>query len=144
VDYGSFPAVTGNCLVPSTTDALPAADKLALEKLESYLKGNKIPQPGKNDTFDDEGVGCKGSYYYSILPWRGNDNGAYVLGTQIDTFQMLNSTESEIASLVDGTYTSDSDLQNAVGGIILDPTGEIAEADMPEPINYGYYKFGTQ
>jgi prepilin-type N-terminal cleavage/methylation domain-containing protein len=76
VDYGEFPAPPLNkCL---NSGAIP--------KLESYMKGNKIPSPGVSAAVV---AGCDG-YYYNTFEWRGKANGAYLLGTTMGTFQLAN------------------------------------------------------
>ena len=52
-----------------------------------YLKGTKIIKPA---TTNLDTNGCVGSYYYSSLKKGGVDDSAYVLVSQMETYQMAN------------------------------------------------------
>lgn len=59
------------------------------DKLKIYLKGEQIPTPANNQSTT---FGCIGNYFYEPLKKGGLDNAAYVLATDVETWQMANWT----------------------------------------------------
>lgn len=98
-DKGSYPGLDGsatnkNCLNPGNQ----VADALA-----QYLKGNAVPTPPS--TRQMTLGGCEGSYYYAPLTKNGVARAAYVLVSDVETWQMANyNTAGSVAEA--GSYTS--------------------------------------
>lgn len=100
-DEGSYPSLgngSGNCLAMGTVDgngveavASPNAYISTTESvarvLGAYLKGNKTPTPRISSL---NSVGCIGSYFYKPLKKDGVQNAAYVLATDLETYQKAN------------------------------------------------------
>lgn len=73
---------TSNCLDPADTNASNAAYKLG-----QYMKGGRIPAPASKSLLSN---GCVGMYYYVPLTKDGVDNAAYLLISDMETYQMAN------------------------------------------------------
>lgn len=83
-DNGEYPDEdTGNCLDPT------AISGTAFE-LGQYMKGGKVPAP-RSETLVSAGC-TDGKYYYRPLSKSGVPNSAYVLVTDVETYQMANYT----------------------------------------------------
>jgi type II secretion system protein G len=92
-DNGQYPAydATDNkngCMMENNAGVLTNTKGVA-EKLKIYLKGEQIPVPANNQSTT---FGCKGNYFYEPLKKGGLDNAAYVLATDVETWQMANWT----------------------------------------------------
>ena len=78
-DNGQYPdADAGNCL---------ASDGASADAIGAYLKGDKIIEPA-SETLST--AGCVGSYYYMPLARKGVQNAAYVLASDVETWQTAN------------------------------------------------------
>jgi prepilin-type N-terminal cleavage/methylation domain-containing protein len=98
-DQGKYPNGTGCLIDVATADITdtqiakdgttgkPESGKTVAELIQIYLKGNRIILPG---TTNLDSNGCKGAYYYSSLAKGSVEDAAYVLLTQVETFQMAN------------------------------------------------------
>jgi type II secretion system protein G len=124
VDYGTFPVFTKVCLRPSSDTSYwsDPTDLATIKKLESYMKGNKVPQPNNNFLTDAAGgtVTCTEAYYYKSFTYKKIPGGAYLLGAGMDTFQLANSTSAAIAALAPGT--TDKNLRDAFDALEKDIT----------------------
>ena len=94
-DNGQYPAyVTGTdndegCMMERDDAGVLTNTEGVADKLKIYLKGEQIPLPANNKstTFT-----CIGNYFYMPLKKGGLDNAAYVLATDVETWQMANWT----------------------------------------------------
>jgi len=88
-DNGAYPPGTGCLSQDAENPTGQDLDNLVDEagKLASYLKGGKIIKPG---TTSMNSNGCIGSYYYSALEKDGVPGAAYVLVSDVETFQTAN------------------------------------------------------
>lgn len=139
VDYGEFPSFTTTRCLLASGNITDATDQATMEKLESYMKGNKIPTPPGGDVFEAGATDCSGTYFYDTYSWRNNSNGSYVLGASMDTFQLSNTQQTLVDALAHpGT---DSAFQTAVGALekSIDDLDDETIAD-----DLGYFIFGTQ
>ncbi len=91
-DNGQYPAYVNADGTANTTEANASClspDSTVGTKLKIYLKGEQIPVPANNQSTT---LGCVGSYYYKPLNKGGLSNAAYVLATDVETWQMANWT----------------------------------------------------
>lgn len=88
-DFGQYPDAADpqmKCLDPA--DVAVAGDPpTTSEALGSYMKGGMVPTPAseKQNT-----LGCVGQYYYTPIARGGVPNAAYVLASDVETWQMAN------------------------------------------------------
>lgn len=147
VDYGSFPALAGECLIPSAEAADGSEDAKILKRIESYLTGNRIPSTKGDKVLAtvDGAPTCADSYYYETFTWRQVDDGAFVLGARMNTFQLANTltgTDSVGGNkgFIDISAADDDALQTFFGAIEYDMDAREAAT----PMMLGYAMFGTQ
>jgi type II secretion system protein G len=129
-DNGQYPAYVAadgdeGCIIKN--DGTPTA---VATGLKIYLKGEQIPSPAniKSTTFT-----CVGNYFYKPLTKGGLENAAYVLATDVETWQMANwtfgsaldpATEFDISSAY-GKIASQAGKKSPVG---TKPGAETADA----------------
>lgn len=144
VDFGTFPGLTVKCLVPSDTAELSADDVKVLKRLEGYLSGRTIPLR-KDDVMID-GCAAGQGYYYETFDWRSTTDGAYILGSKMDSFQLANTSTTMITAFIAGS--TDETLQTAFGALELPitDTDEVLTNDREslEGNKLGYVVYGTQ
>lgn len=130
-DNGQYPAYANategdpGCIITNAGAATAVSTALKI-----YLKGEQIPAPAnvKSTTFT-----CVGNYFYKPLKKGGLDNAAYVLATDVETWQMANwtlasplapSTEFDVSSAY-GKIASQAGKKSPVG---TKPTAEAGNA----------------
>lgn len=133
-DNGQYPAYAAGDNADGCILANDGATTAVSEGIKIYLKGEQIPAPSnvKSTTF-----ACIGNYFYKPLTKGGLLNAAYVLATDVETWQMANWTidtgNLTVASGVvtsadpDAEFPTDTAYQNIAtnaGKAAEKPTGE--------------------
>jgi type II secretion system protein G len=114
-DNGAYPSETG-CLDETTAAGNAAVTAAALS---NYLKGGTIIKPA-TETLSS--VGCVGSYYYKPLSKNNIANTAYVLVSDMETFQMANYLLDDPGAL--NTPTSAADEYDEISAALAQPSDE--------------------
>jgi len=84
-DRGSYPiADAGGCLVGTTAGALG-----------EYLKGGRVPEPASKQ---QNTLGCIGTYYYKPLKRSAIPQSAYILASDVETWQTANYLATNLLS----------------------------------------------
>jgi hypothetical protein len=80
MENGSYPPSAGNfCLKPGTKPA---------DSIAKYIRGGEITVP--KITEGHYALGCKDSYFYKSLIYKGLLNDSYVIAVDMETWQMAN------------------------------------------------------
>ena len=102
-DNGQYPTYdtgdsfgTTNCLtgITSATDSTATYSTVA-NKLKVFLKGEQVPRPAN---INNTTLGCVGGYLYKPLNKGGLNNAAYVLASDVETWQMANWDATNLAT----------------------------------------------